>query len=632
MPGNANIVFGSCYGDQVSVRDVIANTTRSISPWQHTLDHDPVGLKYRCHWAPPLAADYFEKGTVYFGCQVLFRSRNMGQSWDVISPDLSTKDPSRIAFSGGVVGDNLGQFYGEVLSTISPSRIQPNLIWVGTNDGKLWVTRNAGASKPSWVDASKNITGLREWGAVRTIAASQFDPAIAYATFDYHLMGHGDPYIYKTNNYGATWTRISDGLPHGHPLDYTMSVAENPNRKGMLFAGTGHGFFYSLDDGATWTQFKDKLPPAPVTGIEVSKATADVAVSTYGRGLWILRDVWKLEGPAAGPAAAPAGQGAQTAPPSAPPTAELELYRPRTGVRTANGGSASVVFELAAAPTGPITMEILDSASKVVNTTQVTGHAGLNRASWNLLYAAPEQPTLRALPEDNPHLYEGNRFPNGTRRVTHWGLGGATWQPRAAPGKYQVRLSYNGKKYIQPLEITRDPALTSTDADLVAGTTFALKVVSAINEVTDRIDRLEILRKQVEDLRKAHGSDAALDKALADMGTTMYKTELDFLTRTDMNSDDKWYVEKYKLYMNLVWLLAEVGGGGGDVSGGVAFRPTDASVGVLADQMRQLTAAKIDFDQLMTRVAAFNKAHAGTLPPLSDKLGGAGAGAGAGGR
>ncbi|HSQ51587.1 MAG TPA: hypothetical protein VLL94_10010, partial [Nitrospiraceae bacterium] len=125
-----------------------------MSPWRHTLDSDPVDLKYRCHWTPPLAIDPFDPKTVYYGCQVIFKTSNEGQSWTVISPDLSTKDPSRIAFSGGVVGDNLGQFYGEVVFAIAPSTIQKGLIWAGTNDGKVWYTMDGAKT---WVDVTANV-------------------------------------------------------------------------------------------------------------------------------------------------------------------------------------------------------------------------------------------------------------------------------------------------------------------------------------------------------------------------------------------------------------------------------------------------------------------------------------------
>ena len=172
---------------------------------------------------------------------------------------------------------------------------------------------------------------------------------------------------------------------------------------------------------------------------------------------------------------------------------------------------------------------------------------------------------LRSLPPDNPHIWEEGRFQNRERPVVHWGLGAANYQPRAAPGKYTVRMTLNGKQFTQPFEVWRDVTLPTSDADLVAATAFQRRIIGLMNEVADKINKIEIMRMQVEDLRKAHGANAALDKALAGIHQKMYDTELHFLSRTEMHSDDKWYVEKYKVYFNLIWLLAEVGGGGGDV-------------------------------------------------------------------
>jgi len=598
-PNNHRFVWGTCYAAHVATFDEISGLRRSVSPWMHTLDHDPVGLKYRCQWSPPLAIDWFDN-SVYFGCQVIFRTRDRGQTWDVISPDLSTGDPSRIRFSGGVVGDNLGQFYGAVLSAIAPSRTQQGVIWAGTNDGKVWISRDAGKQ---WVDLTKNVN-MPPWGIVRRIDASHFDPATAYMAVDYHLVDNRDPYFFKTTDFGRTWTRLDGALPKGHPLDYALSIAENPNRRGMIFAGTGHGFFYSLNDGQTWTRFKDKLPAAPVTWIEVPKNAPEVAVATYGRGLWILRDIWQLEQPD-----------------GASPQADLQLYKPRPGIRTANGGSANFVFALRADSTSPITVDVLGADGAVISSSQVQGRAGLNQTSWNLLHAAPDQPVLRSIPPDNPHIWEAGRWQGRERPVTHWGLGAQRWQPRAAPGKYTVRMTYNGRQYSQPFEIWRDVTLPSTDADLVSGTALQRNIVTTVNEVVDKINRIEIMRAQVEDLRKQHAGNKPIDDALAGLYQRMYDTELHFLSRTEMHSDDKWYVEKYRLYLNLVWLLAEVGGSGGDVAGGVGYRPTNAALNVYEDRLKELGVARNDFDKLMQEVAAFNKAQAGRVAPISDKIG-----------
>jgi hypothetical protein len=473
------------------------------------------------------------------------------------------------------------------------------VIWAGTNDGKVWITRDAGRN---WTDVTMNVN-MPPWGIVRRIDASHHDPATAYMAVDYHLVDNRDPYLYRTSDFGQTWTRIDRTLPRGHPLDYTLSVAENPNRRGMIFAGTGHGFFYSLNDGESWTQFKEGLPAAPVNWIEVPKNAPEVAIATYGRGLWILRNLWQLEQLDL-----------------VDPQAELQLFKPRPATRTASGGSANFVFGLAAAPTSPIAVEVLGADGAFVNRSQVNGRVGLNQTSWNLTYPAPAQPVLRSIPPDNPYIWEAGRWSARERPVTHWGIGAQRWQPRAAPGKYTVRMTYNGRQYAQPFEVLRDVTLPSTEADLVASTELQRNIVGALNEVVDRINRIEIMRAQVEDLRKQHGSDRTLDQALAGIYQKMYETELHFLSRTEMHSDDKWYVEKYKLYLNLVWLLAEVGGQGSDVAGGVGYRPTNASVSVFQDRLKELEVARRDFDRLMQEVEAFNRTHSGRLAPISDRL------------
>ena len=600
-PNNSRFVWGTCYAAHVATYDENTGLRRSVSPWMHTLDSDPVGLKYRCQWSPPLAIDWFDN-SVYFGCNVLFRTRDRGQTWQAISPDLSTQDPARIRFSGGVIGDNLGQFYGALISAIAPSRMQKGVVWVGTNDGKVWISRDAGVK---WTDLTANLK-MPKWGIVRRIDASHFDPGTAYIAIDYHLVDLREPFLAKTTDFGQTWTRLDATLPKEHPLDYTLTIAEDPHRKGMVFAGTGHGFFYSRDDGKTWTQFKDKLPAAPVNWIEIPKNAPELAVATYGRGIWILRDLWQMEyGDAAGSAE------------------DLRLYKPIPATRTAEGGQASFVFELKSAPSSPITVDILDSTGSVVNTSQVIGHVGLNEASWNLQYPPPDRVVLRSIPPDDPHIWEEGHFQNRERPLEHWGLGAINWRPRAVPGKYTVRLTLNGKPYSQPFDVMRDVTMPATDAELADSFALQRRIITAMNDVADKINRIEIMRMQVEDLRKAHASEAELDRALADIYKKMYDAELSFLSKTEMHSDDKWYVEKYHVYFNLIWLLAEVGGGGGDVMGGAGYKPTQAASGVYEEQLRAVQMGRGAFATLMTEVDAFNKTHTGKLPAITDKLPGA---------
>jgi hypothetical protein len=265
-------------------------------------------------------------------------------------------------------------------------------------------------------------------------------------------------------------------------------------------------------------------------------------------------------------------------------------------------------------------MDILDASGAVISASQYTGRIGLNQVTWNLLYPPPDRVVLRSIPPDDPHIWEEGRFEGRERPIDHWGLGAANWRPRAIPGKYTVRLTLNGKPYTQPFEIWRDVTMPASEADLAASFGLQRRIITAMNELADRINRIEIMRMQVEDLRKSHANDATLVQALGALYKKMYDAELHFLTKTEMHSDDKWYVEKYQVYFNLIWLLSEVGGGGGDVMGGAGYAPTNASSAVFEDRLKDVQAARSAFTGLMAEVEAFNKLYAGRLPAISDRL------------
>ena len=239
-----NIVWASCYANEVTRWDARNKQARSVSPWMHTLDSIPNQAKYRCHWTPPLAIDPFDHNTVYYGCQVIFKTSNQGQSWSVISPDLSTQDPAHDQSSGGMIPDNLGQFYGEVVFAIAPSTLEKGLLWAGTDDEKSGTHATAGHTGT----IHHQPPGSAASGHRHRIQPSFFDAGTAYISMDLHLiLDNRDPYIFRTTDYGKTWTSISSDLPKG-PLAYVRNVSEDPNCKGLLFAGTGNALYYSLDD------------------------------------------------------------------------------------------------------------------------------------------------------------------------------------------------------------------------------------------------------------------------------------------------------------------------------------------------------------------------------------------------
>lgn len=592
---NTDIIWASCYADEVTRYDAKTKVARSVSPWLHTLDSEPNKAKYRCHWTPPLAIDPFDHNAVYYGCQVIFRTTTRGENWNVISEDLSTRDPRYVVSSGGIVGDNLGQFYGEVVFAIAPSEVQRGLVWAGTNDGKVWYTRDSLSSNPHWTDVTKNITGMPPLAVISKIEPSHFDAGTAYVVADLHLMDNRDPYVYKTTDFGKTWTKITGDLPKGHPLDYVRAVAENPNRKGMLFAGTGNNLFYSMDDGQHWKLMEYGLPHAPVSWIVVQKAAHDLVISTYGRGFYIMHDITPLE------------QGVME--PSF--TDPVALVAPVTAMREPHGGNAELSFKLAAAPKSPVKIEILDEKGAPISELPAwTGHAGLNRVSWNLRLAGPRLIALRTIPAEDPHIMEEPRFEGqDSRPVTHWGIEGAAQGPIAAPGDYTVKLTVDGANFTKPLHIGVPPEAHGTEADLKASARLQIKVRDDITTVSEMANQLEWMRKQVEDQEKTAQGKAAIVQAMNDIDKKMKAVELKLITESDMMSDDKYYPEQYQLYMNLIWLNGEIGNGAGDVAGSGDYGPTETDTALVLDLERQLEAVKTQYKSLMDKdVPAYNQA------------------------
>jgi photosystem II stability/assembly factor-like uncharacterized protein len=638
-----NVVWATCYGNKVTRWDARTKHARSVSPWMLTLDSPPNDIKYRCHWTAPLAVDPFDHNTVYYGCQVIFKTSNGGQSWSVISPDLSTQDPARIVPSGGIVGDNLGQFYGEVVFALTPSKIHKGLTWAGTNDGQVWHTDDGG----QWINVTKNIPGLPPWGTITSIAPSSFDPATAYISVDFHLMDNRDPFIYKTTDFGRSWKQITGNLPK-HPLSYVRTVAEDPNCAGLLFAGTGSGLYYSLDDGGHWTALETGLPHAPVTWAVVQKDFHDLVISTYGRGLYIFDDITPLEQMAKNHS-----------------DAAVILFEPRQTYRFTRGGAAMVTFSLKTAPKKSIELEILDSDGKVIRKLETKGRAGMNRAKWDLRHESPRLVALRTAAPDNPHIWEEPRFRDAdSRPITHWGTKPAEGGPIVAPGKYSVRLKVDDQSYTQPLTVIRDPRGAGSDADIDQSVKTLLRIRDNISRVSDSVNQIEWLRKQLEvietmlrppkkteaekekekekEREKALSSEeeeepeplsqappqvldeaqakhkAELLKATEDLDKKLQTIEHRLVSPALLDSDDKYFVEPYKVYLNLIWLNAEVGTGGGDVAGGADFAPTDTQMELLKTFETEIAAVDADYLKVIKEdFPAFNRSLAGSnVAPL----------------
>jgi hypothetical protein len=285
------------------------------------------------------------------------------------------------------------------------------------------------------------------------------------------MMDNRKPFIYKTTDFGQTWTNITGDLPSAHPLDYVLSVAENPNRKGMLFAGTGHNFFYSLDDGAHWKQFNE--------GTAAQRRVVDHRSQAMARRHRV--HIRPRHFHSARHRAARADR--------ADRRRRRDALSAASWISTGRSGRADITFALKTVSPRPARIEIVDSANKVVRTLQAPTRAGFNRATWDLRYDPPRVVALRTPAPDNARIFEEPRFRNRpTRPITHWGIQGAqTSGPLALPGKYTVRLIVNGKTESQPLTILKDPDIKTVDADLVASAQAQVRVRDNLNTTADMV-------------------------------------------------------------------------------------------------------------------------------------------------
>ncbi len=662
-PSDARIIWSTCYGDEITRLDTRIGYPRAVSPWpDHTLDAAPGDIKYRCHWTPPLAIDPFDHNTVYYGCQVILKTTNGGQTWKAISPDLSTRNPKYLVPSGGIPingkmhrQDNLGQFYGEVVFAIAPSPVKQGLIWAGTNDGQVWITRNGGGH---WTNVTSNIPGLLPWGTVTRIEPSHFSAGTAFVSVDRALMGDPRPYIYKTEDYGRSWRPMVDGIPVS-PTSSVSSVAQDPYSRKLLFAGTGNALYVSIDAGNHWTPLMSGLPHAPVSWETVQKNFHDLVVATYGRGIYVLEDITPLEQLAAykGPAPLLAlfSRLKHVFHPAWP--VQVHVFESRPAYRFFRGAHTFIDFLLSSAPKGKsaVQVAILDKHGQLVRKLELDDQkleelarkheepagnpaglnpvfkqgnwalnpdgqafAGINRAFWDLRYQPPKLIKLRSIPSSNPHVWNDLRFlGRDWRPITHWGIREAEVGPLVAPGTYTVRVTMDGKSYSQPLKVLASPRSPESAVQTAARVKLLLHIRDDITSVSDMVNQLEWLRQQLQTIEAMFKSEKPSDskpliQRIMQLTTDINNVETKLLSPGLTNSDEKSFLGRYGLYLHLIWLNGEIGTGAGDVYGDPGYPPTDASLQVLHMLDGELDAARKQYGELMQKtLPQFNRTLVG---------------------
>ena len=485
-PSDPTYIYAEAQGGEIGRVNRYTHETRGIKPLPNYGEK-----KLRFNWNTPIHMSPNEKGTIYIGGQYLFRSRDHGQSWDRISPDLTTNDPEKQKQeeSGGVTVDNSSAEMYTTIYSISESPKNGQIIWVGTDDGNVQVTRDGAKT---WTNTSPNVSGIEKGFWVSTVEASRFDEGTAYATFDRHVFGDMKPYAYKTNDYGKTWTALP--VQESGVRGYAHVIKEDTVSPNLLFLGTEFGLWISVDGGQHWAQYKgSNFPAAAVRDMTVQAREGDLVLATHGRGIWIIDDISAYR------ALTPDLMSKEAAliPGRAIQYLEADGGWPE-GNETFHGRSRPTeaqitYYQKSRHIFGDLKIEIFDDAGKLVDTVPGSKHRGLNRASWSMHEKAP------AVPPAATALFE------------------ATQGPRVLPGTYTVKLTKGDHVYSEKINVTLDPREKFSLDDRTAQYELVMKIYHTIEHMTFAVEAIEGVRNDANARAAKLSEKDPLRKQLQDL-------------------------------------------------------------------------------------------------------------------
>ncbi|HYN20328.1 MAG TPA: glycosyl hydrolase, partial [Thermoanaerobaculia bacterium] len=489
---------------------------RNVSAWpDNPSGHGASVPRYRFQWTAPIHISPHDPKTVYHGANVLFRTQDGGQTWAVISPDLTRDDESKQQWSGGpITGDNTGVETYCTIFVVAESPVEKGLIWAGSDDGLVHLTRDGGEH---WENVTKNIRGIPEWGTVSLIEPSRFDAGTAYLVVDAHRLDDMQPYLWKTADYGRTWKRLGAG-EGDLPRDvYLHAVREDPARRGILYLGTERGVAMSKDDGATWSGLRLNLPTVAVHDLAVKDNS--LVVGTHGRSAWILDDLSVVRDLASADGK------------------ELHLFAAPDAVRWSWQGGASHTRRAGDNPPAgallyywlkedpkekeEVTIEILDASGRLVRKMsseppEPTGASEYveDEKEWLKKRALPKKKGVQRavwdLTWDGAELIQGG--------ILDWGY--PLVGPTAAPGTYTLRLSAGGKTETTALNLLPDPRSAVSQEAIEEQLRFALQVRDTITDLTRTAEQLRNVRRQIaarNDLLEKDSKAADLIKSSAEL-------------------------------------------------------------------------------------------------------------------
>ncbi len=482
-PDHPRLVYATTINTTLTEYDAETRRTRPIKPYpEYTFGRDPKDHKYRANWNAPLAISPHDYNVIYYGAQVLLRSNDRGLTWQEISPDLTRNEEEKQSRNGGpITNEQAGAETYNTIFYIVESPHEAGAIWVGSDDGLVHLTRNGGGN---WANVTPR--GLGE-AQINAIEISPHDPTKAYIAVAGYKMNDFTPAIYKTENYGRSWRKIVDGLPAD---TFVRVVREDPERAGLLYAGTEAGMFVSFDDGGNWQPLQLNLPPVPVTDLTLRQG--DLVAATQGRGFWVL------DNPA--PLRQISEDFADTA---------LHLYAPANAYRMSTGGSgefqgknppsgAVIYYYLAADPggdTGPVTFEILDNAGTVIRTERAEDN---DRNACMVANSDPRNPLEIKLhePKQGMNRWVWDLRWDGFACIDHMRMF-AGWQgARVMPGDYQVRVSAAGETAVQSFTVLADPRVDIPADQFAELDGFLAEVTGLMTDLQGRLERLRASRDQ----------------------------------------------------------------------------------------------------------------------------------------
>jgi photosystem II stability/assembly factor-like uncharacterized protein len=593
-PPDPNVVYAADYQGNITRYDRHIGQVKSITEQPELSDaHGAANLEHRFQWTAPVMISPHDPETLYHAGEMLFKTTDGGVHWQAISPDLTRNDKSKQKVSGGdITLDDSGTEYYDTIFALAESPLKKGLLWVGTDDGLIQLTLDEGKT---WTNVTPK--DMPEWSRISQIDASAFDAGTAYVAVDRHQFDDLKPYLYKTSDYGKTWTKLGNGIPE---TTFVRVVREDPKKKGLLYAGTETGIFVSFNDGANWRPLKLNLPTTPVHDLVIKDN--DLVVATHGRAFWILDDLSPLRQYSDEIVAK-----------------DAVLYKPSTAYRMQAGASgerhpskrtgqnppagAVIYYFLKDAPKkdAEAKIEILDASGKVIRKYSSTEYepleepldpddkkpekqlkpdAGLNRFVWDLRYE------------------EAHRVPG----YYLWEYGAGARGPVAVPGHYQVRLTVGGQSQTADLDLKLDPRVKVSQADLEAQFNLLMETRDELSRVYDAVNQIQDVRGQLSGLKRRLPENASAKTIVAaadDLEKKLVAVRDGFLN-LDISANEDSLAYPPQLDAKLAFLAMD--------AGSADSAPTEAEQRQLEKLKRQSGELLAKWEDLQRRdLAAFQK-------------------------